>query len=138
MNNLIRMLLIMFFMTCANGLQSKSLIYTKEQPGEFARVDENTKIIFPRDHGDHPSFRTEWWYITANAEDSDGKPFGIQWTLFRSALSPKKTNDGWESNQMWMGHSAVTTSTFHFFSEKFARGGVGQAGVNIVPFKTDR
>ena len=135
MNNLIHVAVIILFIASANGIQSKSLIHTNEYPDEFAKVDEDTKIVFPRDHGDHPKFRTEWWYITANVEDTKGNPFGIQWTLFRSALSPEESNDGWESNQMWMGHSAVTTSTFHFFSEKFARGGVGQAGVNISPFK---
>ena len=118
-----------------HGLQAKSLIYINENLDVYAKVDENTNITFPKDHGAHPKFRTEWWYITANLKDSNGKQFGIQWTLFRTALSPKASNDSWENNQIWMGHSALTTSRFHFFSEKFARGGVGQAGVKISPFK---
>jgi predicted secreted hydrolase len=26
-------------------------------------------LQFPRDHGAHPGFRTEWWYITGHATD---------------------------------------------------------------------
>ena len=128
---------IMLVLIYGHGLQSKSPGYTNEysDPDNFAKVTENIKISFPKDYGAHPKFRTEWWYITANLTNSKGKQFGIQWTLFRSALNPKQVNEGWESNQIWMGHTALTTAKSHFFSEKFARGGVGQAGVNISPFK---
>jgi predicted secreted hydrolase len=34
-----------------------------------------------------------------------------------------------------MGHAAVTTQTDHYVSERFARGGVGQAGVVADPFE---
>ena len=34
-----------------------------------------------------------------------------------------------------MGHAAVTRADTHRFSEKFARGGVGQAGVEAKPFQ---
>ena len=70
-------------------LQAKSQVYIDENLDGLAKVDENTKITFPKDHGAHPKFRTEWWYITANLKDSNGKLFGVQWTLFRTALSPK-------------------------------------------------
>ncbi len=88
---------------------------------------------FPADHGPHPAFRIEWWYVTATLEDEDGNDYGIQWTLFRSALKPFD-QEGWQSPQLWMGHAAVTTPTEHFFDERLARGGIGQAGVNATPF----
>ena len=34
-----------------------------------------------------------------------------------------------------MGHAAVTRADPHRFSEIFARGGVGQAGVDAKPFQ---
>lgn len=43
-----------------------------------------TRFVFPEDHGPHNTFRIEWWYVTANLQTSDGTPYGIQWTLFRS------------------------------------------------------
>ncbi len=88
---------------------------------------------FPEDHGPHPAYRIEWWYLTANLKGDDGKDYGIQWTLFRSALKPFQT-EGWQSPQIWMGHAAVTTPERHFFAERLSRGGVGQAGVTAQPF----
>ncbi|PUB18444.1 lipocalin-like domain-containing protein [Yoonia sediminilitoris] len=89
---------------------------------------------FPADHGPHNDYRIEWWYLTANLQAADGTPYGLQWTLFRSALAPEK-GDGWRAPQIWMGHAAVTTPTAHHVSERLARGGIGQAGVVADPFE---
>ena len=88
---------------------------------------------FPRDHGPHPSYRIEWWYLTANLKGDDGRDYGIQWTLFRSALKPFDL-EGWQSPQIWMGHAAVSTPERHYFAERLSRGGIGQAGVTSEPF----
>jgi predicted secreted hydrolase len=89
---------------------------------------------FPADHGAHPDYRIEWWYLTANMTGPDGTPYGLQWTLFRSALAPYATED-WDSPQVWLGHAAVTTADAHYTSERFARDGTGQAGVVPAPFE---
>ncbi|URK86119.1 hypothetical protein LP421_01660 (plasmid) [Rhizobium sp. RCAM05350] len=41
-----------------------------------------TSFSFPADHGPHPDYRIEWWYLTANLEAADGTDYGVQWTLF--------------------------------------------------------
>lgn len=87
---------------------------------------------FPADHGAHPGFRIEWWYLTANLQTAEGERFGLQWTLFRSALRPDAAQDS--ADQIWMGHAAVTTPEGHLATERFARGGTGQAGVRAAPF----
>lgn len=89
---------------------------------------------FPIDHGPHPDYRIEWWYLTANMQDANGVAYGLQWTLFRSALAPYTTG-GWDSPQVWFGHAAVTTAETHYTAERFARGGTGQAGVISAPFE---
>ena len=89
---------------------------------------------FPADHGAHPTYRIEWWYLTANMTGPDGTEYGLQWTLFRSALAPE-AGAGWATPQIWMGHAAVTTPDRHYVSERLARGGVGQAGVTAAPFE---
>jgi predicted secreted hydrolase len=94
----------------------------------FALPDPETVLEFPADHGSHPDFRIEWWYLTANLTGADGTDYGLQWTLFRTALAPGNV-EGWESPQLWMGHAAVTTPTAHHVAERLARGGIGQAGV---------
>jgi predicted secreted hydrolase len=67
--------------------------------------------------------------------DSAGAAYGAQWTLFRQAMAPGAQQEGWANQQIWMGHAAVTRADTHRYSEAFARGGVGQAGVETKPFK---
>ena len=100
----------------------------------FAIPQQNPQFDFPADHGAHPDYRIEWWYLTANMQGPDGTPYGLQWTLFRSALEPRVTDD-WDSPQIWLGHAAVTTADAHYTSERFSRGGTGQAGVTAAPFE---
>ncbi len=98
----------------------------------FAEVIRGKPIEFPRDHAPHPDFRIEWWYITANLQDDTGRHWGLQWTLFRQALNPQSNTGGWASNQLWMAHAAISTPEGHRFEQRFARGGIGQAGVSNI------
>ncbi len=101
----------------------------------FAAVIPGKTFSFPADHGPHPEFRIEWWYVTANLRDSAGTAYGAQWTLFRLAMAPGAQQEGWANQQIWMGHAAVTRADTHRYAEAFARGGVGQAGVEANPFR---
>jgi predicted secreted hydrolase len=100
----------------------------------YAQVTPGKVFAFPDDHRAHPDFRIEWWYVTANLVDPGGAAYGIQWTLFRQAMRPGPQAEGWASQQLWMGHAAITRADIHRFSETFARGGIGQAGVEAKPF----
>ena len=100
----------------------------------FAVPAPNPRFAFPEDHGPHPDYRIEWWYLTANLTAADGTAYGLQWTLFRSALAPGEA-EGWSSPQVWFAHAAVTTPQTHFATERFARGGIGAAGVEAAPFR---
>ncbi len=100
----------------------------------FALPDPSARLTFPEDHGAHPDFRIEWWYVTATLADGAGTPYGIQWTLFRTALAPGE-GPGWDSPQVWFAHAAVTSAEAHHVAERFARGGIGQAGVEAQPFR---
>lgn len=97
----------------------------------FALPDPDTRFSFPDDHGPHPNFRIEWWYVTANLRDKDGVDYGVQWTLFRNAMTPSGT----DADQIWMGHAAVSGPDGHYFDERFSRGGSGTAGVSSEPFE---
>jgi len=101
----------------------------------FARVVPGKVFSFPQDHGAHDGFRIEWWYVTANLKDDQGRAFGVQWTLFRNALQADTQAQGWSNQTIWMGHAAVTSANQHYAAERYARGGVEQAGVNASPFK---
>ncbi|TWI53680.1 putative secreted hydrolase [Pseudomonas duriflava] len=102
---------------------------------DFAQVVPGKLFQFPADHGAHPDFRIEWWYLTANLEDAEGNAYGVQWTLFRSAMRPAADQPGWDNGNLWLGHAALTTATDHYAAQTQGRGGVGQAGVTTAPFK---
>jgi predicted secreted hydrolase len=104
----------------------------QDQGHGFAQVTPGKTLLFPRDHGAHPEYRIEWWYLTANLKDEEDRDWGLQWTLFRQALSPAKSAGGWQDNQIWMAHAAITTPDGHFFEQRFARGGIGHAGVTRI------
>lgn len=104
------------------------------QAQEFTPVTPGREFAFPEDHGPHPGFRIEWWYITANLKDEQGQNFGVQWTLFRNGLRAGSQGSGWNDGTIWMGHAAVTSATQHYAAERYARGGIDQAGVKLAPF----
>ena len=104
----------------------------RDQGLGFAQVTPGKSLQFPRDHGAHPDYRIEWWYLTANLTDLQGRHWGLQWTLFRQALGSGRVEAGWHSNQVWMAHAAITTPEGHFHEQRFARGGIGQAGVSSI------
>ena len=100
----------------------------------FLQVERGRTLQFPADHGAHTGYRIEWWYVTANLTDEQGRDWGAQWTLFRSALRPGFEVPGWSSPNLWMGHAALSGPFGHQYSETLARGGIGQAGVEAQPF----
>src|ERR1700686_90503 len=67
--------------------------------GGFAQVVRGKRLVFPADHGAHPDYRIEWWYLTANLKDAQGKSYGVQWTLFRQAMTSADRGEGWASQQ---------------------------------------
>ncbi|MGH1371641.1 lipocalin-like domain-containing protein [Planktotalea sp.] len=119
---------LIFFIALPFSVSAQGFANLGSNADGFAVPEPGNEFTFPRDHGPHPNFRIEWWYLTANLSAADGTPYGLQWTLFRSALAPIE-KEGLESPQFWMGHAAVTSQGEHFFSERLARGGIGQAGV---------
>jgi predicted secreted hydrolase len=58
----------------------------------FAQVLEPRTFEFPRDHGSHPEYRQEWWYVTGNLDSAAGERFGFELTFFRFALAPPVTD----------------------------------------------
>jgi predicted secreted hydrolase len=65
-------------------------------------------LQFPRDHGAHPEFRTEWWYITGHTGSGD-REFGFQLTFFRSRVAAtQRMNSRFAARQLVFAHAAVT------------------------------
>jgi len=106
----------------------------------FARAMHVRAFDFPKDHGPHPDFRSEWWYLTANVASAGARRFGLQLTFFRFALSsgpPPKSTSAWSTRQVYMAHFALSdikSGTF-YSAERFERGAVGLAGARAAPFR---
>ena len=105
----------------------------------FARALEPREFVFPRDHGPHPGFRNEWWYITGNLDDEDGRRFGFELTIFRFALAPTApaSDSNWRTNQVYIAHLAVTDADDERFyvAQRYSRGALGLAGAQADPFR---
>ncbi|MCC5885783.1 MAG: carotenoid 1,2-hydratase [Gammaproteobacteria bacterium] len=105
----------------------------------FAVADAPRVFVFPADHGPHPDFRSEWWYLVSHLKAPDGRDYGVQFTLFRQALAPEVDVDAgdsrWRTRQVWMAHVAVSgPDGVHRAGERFARDALGLAGVRAEPF----
>jgi len=91
-------------------------------------------FLFPKDHGSHPEYQTEWWYFTGNLKDIDNNRFGYQLTFFRRALADKTYDDNseWRSNSAYFAHFAITdVSKEKYYSfEKWSRAIPKLAGSN--------
>lgn len=111
----------------------------------FARADRAIALSFPQDHGPHPAFRSEWWYLTAVLATARGREFGVQFTVFRRGLQPMGDAApatagaaAWRSGQVYMAHFALSDlqERRHFEDERLARGHPALAGAVAAPFET--
>lgn len=92
-------------------------------------------LIFPRDRGSHPDFRTEWWYITGQAASnaSGGRLFGFQLTFFRSRVDGTQgMTSKFAAKQLLFAHAAITDvqgkKLWH--DQRIARVGFGLASAS--------
>lgn len=110
-------------------------------PSGFARALVPPELAFPRDHGPHPEFRTEWWYFTGSLFDADGNAYGFQLTFFRQAMAPpaevEASSSAWRTGQVFMAHLALSDERRQRFrfAERFARAAVDLAGARSEPFR---
>ena len=121
------------------SLASADVIDVLSRPVDdrFARALEPRAFQFPRDHGPHNDYATEWWYYTGNLTGEDGGDYGFQLTFFRSALAPGESSrsSDFAAQQIYMAHFAVTSAPAgrHVSFDRFSRGAGGVAGATGTP-----
>ncbi len=89
--------------------------------------------LFPRDHGSHEPFQTEWWYFTGHLHGENGRRFGYELTFFRRGIdSPHVWNNPstWAMRHVYLAHFALTDEHADQFrvAEKISRTGIRKAG----------
>ncbi|HMI87153.1 MAG TPA: lipocalin-like domain-containing protein [Polyangiaceae bacterium] len=106
----------------------------------FARVMLPREFHFPADHGPHPEFRNEWWYWTGNLRTPDGRAFGFELTIFRTALAPDQDPhraSAWAPRDIYMAHftiSDIDAARFYAF-ERTSRSALELAGATVAPWR---
>jgi len=100
----------------------------------FARAEKVRGWQFPRDHGQHAEYQTEWWYFTGNLRAENGRRFGYELTFFRQALAPSllPRPSSWAFRDAYVAHFAITdiaNERFHY-DQKTARGALNLAGAD--------
>lgn len=125
--------LLIIFLLVVNSASGKTIDALKASPKlGYLKADRVREFEFPRDHGPHEGFQTEWWYFTGNLLDKKGREFGYQLTIFRNNISPDFNDHELKTKQIYMGHFAISDikrSKF-YSSEIFQRGAAGLAGAN--------
>src|SRR5450432_3201147 len=78
-------------------------------PPTYSEVRPGVVLQFPADHGAHPTFRTEWWYITGWLDTEDGKTLGFQVTFFRIRPNADERNpSAFTPRQILFAHAALS------------------------------
>lgn len=93
--------LLLSLLLCVTALPAAEPGYPVVAPG--------VTLQFPRDHGSHPDFRLEWWYITGWLQTADQQPLGFQVTFFRvRPLLPGRNPSAFAPLQLIVAHAAIS------------------------------
>ena len=96
----------------------------------YPDVQPGVTIAFPADHGAHPDFRTEWWYVTGWLNTPDGRALGFQVTFFRSRPDVDQRNpSAFAAKQILFAHAALSDPAVGklLHDQRAARAGFGLA-----------
>ncbi len=101
---------------------------------DYAVVRPGVAMQFPRDHGGHPEFRTEWWYVTGWLKTANGKDLGFQITFFRTRPPVDQRNpSAFAPKQIIFAHAAISDPAVGRLQhdQRIARAGFGLAGAAV-------
>ena len=96
---------------------------------DYPRVEPRA-LVFPRDHGAHPAFRIEWWYITGWVTGDAGREYGVQITFFRNRPGVAEANTSvFAARQLLFAHAAIADPRRGrlYHDQRAARAGLGLA-----------
>ena len=70
------------------------------------------EFSFPRDHGTHDEYRTEWWYYTGHLFAEDGRRYGFELTFFRVGVDQPAAGGqaptNWRLRDLSLAHFAIS------------------------------
>ena len=99
----------------------------------YPDIRSGTTIVFPRDHGSHPDFRTEWWYVTGWTTDASGVARGVQVTFFRNRPGIAESSaSAFAPRELLFAHAAIAEAGAGrlVHDQRAARAGLGLASAS--------
>ncbi len=125
-----KFLYFVFFVAFATAFPARigAAPFPSQPKPQFRLALPGYKFQFPRDHGSHPQFATEWWYYTGHLEATNGRRFGYQMTWFRTALTPRTARkSAWATRDVIFCHFALTDERGQkfYFSDRIGRANLG-------------
>jgi predicted secreted hydrolase len=77
---------------------------------DFAPALPGYEFQFPRDHGAHEEYRTEWWYYTGHLRTEGGHRYGFEVTFFRVGVIPpgEPAQSRWDLRNLALAHFAIS------------------------------
>lgn len=111
-------------------LTALALIAATSAGSDYSVVRPGARFVFPREHGAHPAFRTEWWYVTGLLKTREGRDLGFQITFFRTTPKTNPANTSrFAPKQVLFAHAALSDPRLgHLLhGERAARSGFGLA-----------
>jgi predicted secreted hydrolase len=97
----------------------------------FPLVTPGKILSFPQDHGAHPDYRQEWWYVTGWLKTEKGEDLGFQITFFRARPDIETANpSSFTPRQVVLAHAALADPKHGRLrhEERAARAALGLAG----------
>jgi len=90
------------------------------------------EFSFPRDHGTHDEYKSEWWYYTGHLDTDSGKRYRFELTFFRVGVVPPGTapQTRWDLHNLSLAHFAISdinANEFRYY-EKLNRSSPFTAG----------
>ncbi|OEF23508.1 lipocalin-like domain-containing protein [Vibrio rumoiensis] len=116
------------------GIKSIETVKNSDKQAIYEPVLPDTAIKVGKDFNEHPSFHNETWHYKANLKGEDGKEYGVQWTMYRIA-NGDHLGVGWKNSQIYTAQVAISTPDQSWSDQRISRGGIGQAGVLMNPFR---
>lgn len=118
------------------------VVFAYAEAASFRAALPGYKFQFPRDHGSHPAYQTEWWYYTGHLKSKTGRRFGYQLTFFRTALTPssKGRTSQWAIRDVIFAHFALSDiNGKRFFNhDRINRTALNMAGADKAGNKSPR
>ena len=101
---------------------------------DYPTVTRGRIFAFPTDHGEHPEYRTEWWYVTGTLDTEDHRKQGFQVTFFRTRPPVDQNSQStFAPKQIIFAHVALSDAKVGklLHDQRAARSGFGLAEAKI-------